>query len=698
MGEFVVENAGSINFPSFGHYTCVPQGNGIRGSKDLRARARKFLTLTNERKQMSTKTIKQRIALVAVSALTAGLFSVVSAPAANATSTGYGTNVAAATGTNPALAVSNTLYIASAPSLSGSAVVISAPTTPAALGSAETSAARSLGLINVSDLAGGLTAGTTTTATLLSTGSISVYAQAVSDKGSTIVVTGGTITATGITAASQGAISGSNTAAAYGLDGALTAFGAVVKPNSGVSSMTIQLYSGYALTTTPATDWTALLANPTGATGLALEGQITVTIASASVAGVADLAKSGIYGDSNGTVQTGANALTADDTSFVGQSPFNVAQYMQVRVRDAFGNGITSTAGLLQVTATNGALVNAETGTVAAAGTASTDFITAAKPDEVMVQIDAPSNAPVVTTVTASWNGTVVGSKTIRFTGKVAKMELSGAVIGSNGASITTNYVYYKLFDAAGNATYNIYTGSSAFTAYPYSTVGVNAAAVTGLATGLTKNREFSISASTAAVTSGRAYFTCTLGGAGAGTIGMSFTNLDGSIVNSNTLGVNCAGDAVTYKASWDKASYIPGDLATLTVTGYDSKGNVANDIGTIADSNSAASIPVVAIGGLDKNITVPTTGDVLDQGTIKYKYTVGATEGTYSGKVSFPTIDARYASNVSSAGADAVTTTLVVKAGTAAVSNADVLKSIVALIASINKQIQALQKLILKR
>jgi hypothetical protein len=38
------------------------------------------------------------------------------------------------------------------------------------------------------------------------------------------------------------------------------------------------------------------------------------------------------------------------------------------------------------------------------------------------------------------------------------------------------------------------------------------------------------------------------------------------------------------------------------------------------------------------------------------------------------------------------------VKAGTASVSNADVLKSIVALIASINKQIQALQKLILKR
>jgi hypothetical protein len=647
---------------------------------------------------MSNKTLNKRIALVAVTALTAGLFSVVAPSAANAASTGYGTNVAASTGTNPALAVSNTLYVASAPSLSGSAVVISAPITPAALGSAETAAARSLGLINVSDLAGGLTAGTTSTATLLSTGSISVYAEAVSDKGSTIVVTGGTITATGIDAASKGAINGANTAAAYGLDGARTAFGAVVKPNSGVSSMTIQLYSGYALTSTPATDWTALLANPTGATGLALEGQITVTIASGSVAGVMDLSKSGLYGDSNGTVQTGTSALTADDTSFVGQSPFNVAQYMQVRVRDAFGSSITSTTGLLQVTATGGALVNANSGTVSAAGTASTDFITGAQPDEVMVQIDAPTSAPLVTTVTASWNGTVVGSKTIRFTGKVAKVELSGAVIGSNGSGITTNYVYYKLFDAAGSATYNMYTGGSAFAAYPYSTVGVNAAAITGLVTGLTKNREFSVSSTTGAVTSGRAAFTCTLGGAGAGTIGMSFTNLDGSIVTSNTLSVKCAGDAVTYKASWDKTSYIPGDLATLTVTGYDSKGNVANDIGTITDSSSAASIPVIAIGGLDKNITVPTTGDVLDQGTIKYKYTVGATEGTYSGKVSFPTIDTRYTSNVSSAGPDAVTTTLVVKASSAAVSNADVLKSIVALIASINKQIQALQKLILKR
>ena len=45
-----------------------------------------------------------------------------------------------------------------------------------------------------------------------------------------------------------------------------------------------------------------------------------------------------------------------------------------------------------------------------------------------------------------------------------------------------------------------------------------------------------------------------------------------------------------------------------------------------------------------------------------------------------------------------AATATITVKSSSSTVTNAEVLKSIVALIASINKQIQALQKLILKR
>ena len=55
--------------------------------QDLRARSRKFLDLTNERKNMSTKTLRKRIALVAVSALGFGLLSSVPAQAAATTVT-----------------------------------------------------------------------------------------------------------------------------------------------------------------------------------------------------------------------------------------------------------------------------------------------------------------------------------------------------------------------------------------------------------------------------------------------------------------------------------------------------------------------------------------------------------------------------------------------------------------------------------
>jgi len=55
-------------------------------------------------------------------------------------------------------------------------------------------------------------------------------------------------------------------------------------------------------------------------------------------------------------------------------------------------------------------------------------------------------------------------------------------------------------------------------------------------------------------------------------------------------------------------------------------------------------------------------------------------------------------ATNKVTYGAAAQTVAYKVASGTTTVSNADVLKSIVSLIASINKQIQALQKLILKR
>jgi hypothetical protein len=72
-------------------------------------------------------------------------------------------------------------------------------------------------------------------------------------------------------------------------------------------------------------------------------------------------------------------------------------------------------------------------------------------------------------------------------------------------------------------------------------------------------------------------------------------------------------------------------------------------------------------------------------------------------GSATNQTLDiAGYVGAIASAGAPAgnyvATGTVTFAAPTATVTNADVLKSIVALIASINKQIQALQALILKK
>jgi hypothetical protein len=78
------------------------------------------------------------------------------------------------------------------------------------------------------------------------------------------------------------------------------------------------------------------------------------------------------------------------------------------------------------------------------------------------------------------------------------------------------------------------------------------------------------------------------------------------------------------------------------------------------------------------------------------YQFIVGSTEGDFSMVVDAPYVRAV---NLALGGAQGkITIPYSIKSSSSAVTNAEVLKSIVALIASINKQIQALQKLILAR
>jgi hypothetical protein len=608
---------------------------------------------------MSTKTLRKRIALVAVTALGAGLLSVVPVSSANAAVE----NVAAGTATNPAIAEANTLQIATVTTTSGSTAAIAASTTAIASDPAE-AAAIGMGLVNVSDIAGGLVAGTTQTATLLSNGALSVYTSTTSGQFAAITVDGGTISAnTGAYLAPSAKL------AVSGAQSAVSNWGVVAKPSSGSTTMTIRLYSGYAYATSASASITAVATAPTA---LTLSGQITVTVAATSVAGVLAASKSGVYYSSSST--DGAN--TEDATSGTWKDKAPTTQFANIRVRDAYGSDVG--VGLLQATATGGALVNI-TDTTGSAGTASSAFYTSAA-DDTMLTVSAPSFAPLTTTVTVSFNGTVVGTKSFTFTGPVAAITL-GAALRINNQSTTTGTASGKgatisFTDSAGSA---IYVGSSSTGMTNYASSGFLVSAASD------RSGILSVAPSTS-TTTGYVDWGCNGSSATTDNLIVSYVNVDGSVVTSQPLKVSCAGSPYTFTVGYDKASYSPGEIATLSVSFKDSKGNAANDI--TAWSTSA---PVITVGGGALS-TATTTSDASALGVKKYSILTIVTEGTYQTVVSLPTVTSSNSSQKE------MIAGFTLKSQSAGVSNADVLKSIVSLIASINKQIQALQKLILKR
>jgi len=90
--------------------------------------------------------------------------------------------------------------------------------------------------------------------------------------------------------------------------------------------------------------------------------------------------------------------------------------------------------------------------------------------------------------------------------------------------------------------------------------------------------------------------------------------------------------------------------------------------------------------------VAAPTNADTFTAGVKTYKFIVGATEGSYQMVVNLP----KY--NTTTYSQSALAVSYKIASSSTAVSNADVLKAIVSLIASINKQIAALQKALLKK
>jgi hypothetical protein len=612
---------------------------------------------------MSTKTLRKRIALVAVTALGAGLLSVVAVPSANAADN-------AAAGSTSTAAEANALIIGTTANTTGVAVLPTADNSTIA-----STAASSVGLVNVSDIAGTKVAGTTQTAVLLSTGTLVVSALSSSGNLPAIVVTGGTLTANNGAAA----VNGSRTVATGSGSNLLSV---AITPNAGATSMTVQLYTGSSASST---------APATGSNGL--KGQITVTIATASVAGTFSAATSGIF-------YTGAvvNNQAASDGANTGAYAYNTNAYLTAQLRDAYGSILTSSTALTTVTATNGALVSA----AIAASASATDgagsplttsaFVAGSTSRDatypgISIRVANPTAAPLSTVVTVTRNGVVVGTKAITFAGEVARVVLSSPGNGTTGgASGVGNVATLNYFDSAGNELYPTGTAS-----WPTGSAQNDPAAASGSATGIA-----SITQPVRATSAGSVTFTCS-STAGKGTIGLAYTNLSGSVIRSNKLDVTCAGAPVTYTVSADKASYVPGDIATFTITFKDSLGNIAGDA-AVAEANKLITVDgsqitqVVTGPKTAAQITAGESYDETSNGVIKYKYVVGSTLGSYQAIVSVPKL------NSALTGQAAQTVAYKVAASTTGVTNEDVLKAIVSLIASINKQIAALQKALLRR
>jgi len=373
--------------------------------------------------------------------------------------------------------------------------------------------------------------------------------------------------------------------------------------------------------------------------------------------------------------------------------------YINFALKDAYNNALDS--GNIVVSATGGGFVAYANGAVTTAGTGATVVAYDGGSGDSVRVTQGTADTPTSSTVTISYNGTTVCTKTVGFAGAPTKMTVTVSqtqdLSASTGKSdfLKDGYGRAGLFtvlltDAAGNQV-QAAAGDAASGSLPaIGSFSSNSASLAGqtIVSALSVDNPATQTSSTLPGRLSTGIYTC---GATAGstTAKLDFTiTATGKTITSDAFTLRCADDPYSYTASFDKASYVQGDLAVLTVSFLDSKGNPANSI--TSTGGWTGNMPMLT------NVT--TTGAAASlgtTGTAKYTYTVGTpsgmTAGTYTSIVDFTTLTAAKTAVVS-------TPTYKLSTGGDTTSNADILKSIVALIASINKQIQALQKLILKR
>ena len=618
---------------------------------------------------MSNKTIFKRIALVAVTALGAGVLSSVPATALN--------NAGALGQTNPVTAA-GVLNIAGNNSITGAAALGST-----GAGTSQTS----VGLLAFNETQ--TTSSLTSTATLLSSGEATFYyTGATAGAAQTVVVTGGKMENDASVGGSMVVnFNASRTNVVFGpASAAATVLNFGVKPDSGATTMTVELYETAAATANngSAAD---LVSIQSGLTSKGtLKQRYTITVATAAASGTYATTYSGVKGVTSATTLAAGSFSDATSSLTIANSSASVA-YIAIDLRDAYNVSLDN-IGALVITGTGGAGIyyagSSAAGTpvnLTAVSNDTSGTITVARPA-------AAANKGFSTTVTVQWNGATIATKNVTFLGEVAKLVATSDYISQAGSTTSTNLLIgtVQALDAAGNIL------------YPASGIGVTSATLTSKVTAIsvTDHPDSATGDTKADYAVSCAGTTSTGLSAGDADVTFTFTNPEsGTAVVSNAVKIQCGGEAATYTASFNKAVYAPGDVATLTISGKDAQGrptasieDISGAAGTLITYSGGIALTRVGIAEVDNTAVKFDSG----LGTLVVKFTVGLTEGKSNAVVSIPVINAK-----GLGGADQ-TVAYEVKSATPSVSNADVLKSIVALIASINKQIQALQKLILKR
>jgi hypothetical protein len=586
----------------------------LEDPKDLRAEIGKFPNSTNERKKMSIQTLRKRIAVVAVSALTAGVLTVASTPVANA-----------ALDAQPAISAATTWpNVCSVASDNTSAV------------------AKVGGIVQITPSQA--SAGDDTYVDFTGPASFS----AIDSSGVTYNTSG------------QAIVTSDSDYVGVRVDGVGT-----IKVSFRNSSTGAQAY----------------LVTITGVTSCA-NGTPSSAYSFAQIVDKDDTEAFGTRAMTSNVDQTGENIVD-------GTSSSDSVGYIRVKLKDVYNATLPAT-GTVQVSATGDVTVGVSTAAttdtaVTSASASAKTWIASGTGADLSIAVAQLSGAPTTAVVSISYDGTVMFTKTITFLGKPAKVVVSDVTVGERKTAANgKGYFRYTVTDAAGNPLGGrVAVADSTFNAGAVAVVstlafGNDSNGYTDATTGKTP----AVNA-TEISEDDVANYTCTnTGGPASLKIKVATDSTNTEYVTSDAFSVLCGGSADTWTISMDKATYAPGEIATLTVSAKDEKGlavHSLDDLSTVEYS----------FGGMTF-VTAPTSVDYFNSaaGSKTYKLSVGTTEGSFVGtfKISGTT------------DTSAKTVQYKVANPNATVSNADVLKSIVSLIASINKQIQALQKLILRR